>query len=100
MLAQAVTSPRLKSFTLWPLVVLGVEAAGERGHGGRGGMRDFVAAQLPVLSREVGTYVPLTAKGVLERFWASGGTGWDKCFGRGYAFVTQLAVDSSRILAG
>ncbi|KAK4038172.1 fungal-specific transcription factor domain-containing protein [Parachaetomium inaequale] len=98
LLMQAVTSPRLKSFTLWPLVVLGVEAA--HGRGGRGAMRDFVAARLPVLSREVGTCVPLTAKGVLERFWASGETGWDKCFRRGYAFVTQLAVDSSRILAG
>jgi hypothetical protein len=113
LLTQAVTSPRIQRFTLWPLVVLGVEAA--RGHphpqqqqheheGSSGGgvgasaMRDFVAAQLPVLSRHVGTYVPLTALHVLERFWASGQAGWDAAFDRPYAFFTQLAVDTSRIL--
>lgn len=95
-LAQAVTNSKIKRFTLWPLVVLGVEAA----HAGGGAMRDFVAGQLPVLSREAGTYVPLTAKGVLERFWASGETGWDACFDRPYAMVMQIAVDTSRITGG
>lgn len=95
-LTQAVTNPRIKRFTLWPLVVLGVEAA----HEGGGAMRDFVAGQLPVLSRDAGTYTPLTAKGVLEKFWASGETGWDRCFDRPYAFVMQIAVDTSRITMG
>ncbi len=95
-LTQAVTRPRIKRFTLWPLVVLGVEAA----QPGRGAMRDFVAGQLPILSRDAGTQVPLTAKGVLERFWASGETGWDACFDRPYAFVMQIAVDSSGIVSG
>jgi hypothetical protein len=107
LLTQAVTSRRIQRFTLWPLVVLGVEAARheqheqhpESGSGGGGqAMRDFVAAQLPVLSRHVGTYVPLTAKHVLEKFWASGETEWDRAFDRPYAFFTQLAVDTSRIL--
>ena len=95
-LTQAITRPRIKRFTLWPLVVLGVEAAQQ----GQGAMRDFVAGQLPILSRDAGTHVPLTAKGVLERFWASGETGWDACFDRPYAFVMQIAVDTSGILSG
>ena len=95
-LTLAVARPRIKRFTLWPLVVLGVEAAQQ----GRGAMRDFVAGQLPILSRDAGTHVPLTAKGVLERFWASGETGWDSCFDQPYAFVMQIAVDTSGILRG
>ncbi|KAK4119657.1 C6 zinc finger domain-containing protein [Parathielavia appendiculata] len=100
LLALAVVSPRIKRFTLWPLVVLGVVAAScSHMHGGGAtSARAFVAAQLPVLSRHVGTYVPLTAKSVLDKFWASGETSWDACFDRPYAFFTQLAVDTSRIL--
>jgi hypothetical protein len=100
LLTQAVTSPRIQRFTLWPLVVLGVEATRGQHEGGgdAAAMRDFVAAQLPVLSRHVGTYVPLTALHALERFWASGQTAWDAAFDRPYAFFTQLAVDTSRIL--
>ncbi|KAK4098861.1 C6 zinc finger domain-containing protein [Parathielavia hyrcaniae] len=105
LLEQAVASQRIQRFTLWPLVVLGVVTSPTHGDGAAASAaaRGFVAAQLPVLSRCVGTYVPLTAKSVLERFWASsGGTGqgqWDACFDRPYAFFTQLAVDTSRILA-
>lgn len=114
LLARGVVSPRIWLCTLWPLVVLGVQAAvvgdgdGGGGHDDGGGdgcgegvgvmpLRDFVAAQLPVLARQGGTYAPLVAKGVLERFWASGETRWDACFDRPYAFVMQIAVDVSRI---
>ncbi|KAL2150544.1 hypothetical protein VTH82DRAFT_7107 [Thermothelomyces myriococcoides] len=93
LLTRAVACPHLRHFTLWPLVVLGVQAAGEDGVGAR----DFVAAELPALARSGGTNAPLTAKRVLERFWASGETQWDACFDRPYAFVMQIAVDTSRI---
>ena len=95
-LLQAVISPRTNRFTLWPLVVLGVEAVYE----GSGAVRDFVASQLPALSCHVGTFSPLTAKTLLETFWASGETSWDACFDRPYAFFTHIAVDTSRILMG
>jgi hypothetical protein len=125
LLVRGVGSPRTRQGMLWPLVVLGVLAAGYDGGGGGvddgddaygaahgdgcgcscgggagipGGIRDFVAAQLPVLARHGGTYMPLVAKGVLERFWASGETRWDACFDRPYAFVMLIAVDTSRIM--
>lgn len=71
---------------------------GGGGAGSPGGIRDFVAAQLPVLARHGGTYMPLVAKAVLEKFWASGETSWDACFDRPYAFVMMIAVDTSRIV--
>lgn len=93
LLNEGLSSPKMKRFMIWPLVLLGVEAV----HGGAA-MRAFVAKQLPELSRDIGTYVPLTAKRVLELFWNSGETRWDACFDRPYAFTTQIAVDTSRLL--
>ncbi|TDZ18423.1 hypothetical protein Cob_v008619 [Colletotrichum orbiculare MAFF 240422] len=93
LLVEALPSARTKRFMIWPLVVLGAGAV----HGGRR-PRDFVARWLPVLSFELGTSVPLTARLVLERFWASGRTGWDECFERAYIFTGQVAVDTSRLL--
>jgi hypothetical protein len=93
LLNDGLSSPKLKRFMIWPLVLLGVEAV----HGGAA-MRVFVAKKLPELSRDVGTYVPLTAKRVLEQFWNSGETSWDACFDKPYAFTTQFAVDTSRLL--
>ncbi|KIX09109.1 uncharacterized protein Z518_00187 [Rhinocladiella mackenziei CBS 650.93] len=93
LLNEALSSPRTKRFVLWPLVLLGMEAVN-----GGAAMRAFVEKQLPQMSRHVGTHVPLTAKGVLERFWASGETRWDACFDRPYVFVAQIAVDLSGIL--
>ncbi|KAK4243872.1 hypothetical protein C7999DRAFT_44389 [Corynascus novoguineensis] len=95
LLARALACPRIRHFTLWPLVVLGVQAA----HEGCAETRDFVTAQLPVLARHGGTYAPLTAKGVLEKFWTTGETRWDACFDRPYAFVMQIAVDTSPIMS-
>ena len=96
LLAEGLTSPKIKRYMLWPLVVLGVVAVHDH-EGGGGAMRAFVAEQLPALSRDGGTYVPFTAKGVLDAFWASGKTGWDACFDRPYAFTMQIAADTSRI---
>lgn len=93
LLSEALSSPKVKRFMVWPLVVLGVEAV----HGGAA-VRAFVGKQLLELGRHAGTHAPLMAKGVLERFWLSGETGWDSCFDRPYAFTTTLAVDISRIL--
>lgn len=93
LLNEALSSPQIKRFMIWPLVLLGVEAVN-----GGAAMRAFVVNQLSELSRDVGTYAPLTARGVLESFWASGETCWDTCFDRPYIFTTQIAVDTSRIL--
>lgn len=95
LLARAIACPRIRHFTLWPLVVLGVQAA----HKDCAEARDFVTARLPVLARHGGTYAPLTAKGVLEKFWTTGETHWDACFDRPYAFVMQIAVDAGPILS-
>lgn len=93
-LGAALSSPTTRVLMLWPLVVLGVEAA----HGGPE-MRSFVAKGLEDMSWQVGTSSPLAAKSVLERFWASGATRWDSCFDKPYAFMTQIAVDVSRIMS-
>lgn len=93
LLDEALSSPRIKRFMLWPLVLLGMEAVN-----GSSTRRAFVQRQLPEMSRHVGTCVPLIAKGVLERFWSSGKTRWDDCFDRPYAFTTQIAVDTSRMM--
>lgn len=85
-------SPRLKTFFLWPLIVLGVAAV----HSGND-MRIFVIKHLEEMSRNVRTYIPLTGKDVLERFWASGRTDWDACFDKPYAFVVQASVDVSKL---
>ncbi|KAL2145173.1 hypothetical protein VTI28DRAFT_7809 [Corynascus sepedonium] len=95
LLTRAIECQRIRHFTLWPLVVLGVQAA----HKDCAEARDFVTAQLPVLARHGGTYAPLTAKGVLEKFWTTGETHWDACFDRPYAFVMQIAVDTGPILS-
>ena len=93
LLNNALSSSRIKRFMLWPLLVLGMEAV----HGGAA-MRAFVTIQLPELSRHVGTYAPLTAKAILERFWTSRDTRWDACFDKPYVFATQIAVDLSQVL--
>ncbi|KAL7904286.1 fungal-specific transcription factor domain-containing protein [Trichoderma velutinum] len=94
LLEEALASKKLKRFMIWPLAVLGVEAV----HGDTP-MRAFVAKGLSELSQSVGTYVPLTAKRVLEEFWAaSGETRWDACFDRPYVFTGQIAVDTSGLM--
>lgn len=92
LLVRGLAVQSVRRFTLWPLVVLGVEATSSD-------MQAFVAEHLEALSQDVGTYVPLAAKGALGRFWERGGEGgWDGCFGeRAYAFTTQIAVDISRV---
>lgn len=92
LLKRALPLPRLSLFMLWPLIVLGVEAVN-----GSLAMRVFVQEKLPEMSRSTGMLAPLTAKGVLERFWDSGRTDWDSCFDRPYAFIMVPAVDASKL---
>jgi hypothetical protein len=93
LLEETLVSSQIKRSMLWPLVVLGVEAVHQTP-----ARRAFITRQLPLLSHDVGTQVPLTAKRVLERFWRSGETSWDSCFDKPYAFTMQIAVDTSRLL--
>ncbi|KAJ5095677.1 hypothetical protein NUU61_005033 [Penicillium alfredii] len=92
LLCQALPMLSVKRFMIWPLVVLGVEAV-------NGGvpMRNFVRKQLEDLGRHMATCVPLTAKDVLERFWASGETRWDACFDKPYVFSSQIAVNVGQL---
>lgn len=92
-LNSAMSSPGTRYSMIWPLVLLGVQAAN-----GDTAMRAFVAEKLPELSYHIGSNVPTVAKEALERFWASGETRWDACFDRPYAFVTQIAVDMSQLV--
>lgn len=83
LLKKALVSEQVKKSMMWPLIVAGVEAADASA-----AIRTFVDEQLTEMSRDLGTPLPLLAKGVLKRFWASGKTGWDDCFDKPYAFVT------------
>lgn len=92
-LESAMTSPATRYSMIWPLVLLGVQAVNDGAP-----MRAFVSEKLPELSYHIGSNVPMVAKAVLERFWASGNARWDTCFDRPYAFVTQIAVDMSQLV--
>ncbi|EXJ85550.1 hypothetical protein A1O1_05914 [Capronia coronata CBS 617.96] len=74
--------------------MLGVEAL----NGGTA-MHAFVQRQLHEMSHHVGMYSPLTAKSVLERFWASGETSWDACFDTPHLFCTQMAINVARVVS-
>ena len=88
LLSDALSRPGIPRSLVWPLVVLGAEAV----HSGIW-MRAFVQTHLEYLSRSIGTRVPLMAKEVLEKFWASGETRWDFCFDTPNCFVANLAID-------
>ncbi|KAH7091343.1 fungal-specific transcription factor domain-containing protein [Paraphoma chrysanthemicola] len=81
-LTEALKSPRLVNFLIWPLVVAGVEAGF-----GDDATRYWIGQQLSELSRRLGTSSPLKAQAVLRRYWAREEPGWDECFDRPYVFV-------------
>lgn len=89
-LRLAVNTPGLKKSLLWPLVVCGFDAVCETNSGlvPAAERRKFVEERLPILGQDVGTCLPEYARLVLTKFWDSGRTDWDSCFGAGYAFVT------------
>jgi len=87
-LLDSLSTAGIGLFMLWPLVTLGIEAAN-----GASDLRRFVEQRLRGMSRQMGSYAPLMAQQVLERYWTSGERNWDSCFDRPYAFATQIAVD-------
>ncbi|GKT46182.1 uncharacterized protein ColSpa_06363 [Colletotrichum spaethianum] len=83
LLEKTAASCVLKNCTAWPIMVAGFEAKS-----GKATARAFILGRLEEESRALGVYVPLAAKGVLERFYASSGNSWDDCFDSPYALIT------------
>ncbi|KDN62446.1 putative C6 zinc finger domain-containing protein [Colletotrichum sublineola] len=75
LLKKSATSEILKNCAAWPLIVAGFEAK-SLSHT----TRAFILGRLDEESQELGVYLPLAAKEVLERFYASPGSQWDDCF--------------------
>ncbi|KAL4913045.1 fungal-specific transcription factor domain-containing protein [Aspergillus aurantiobrunneus] len=86
-LVTALQTPSVGGSLLWPLVVLGVDAVHDTST-----MRAFVRASLGPLAQGQGSFVPLMARDMLERYWASGLMSWDGCFDRPYALAMQWTV--------
>ncbi|EEP80583.1 predicted protein [Uncinocarpus reesii 1704] len=82
LLKRALVSERIKKCLMWPLAVSGMEAVN-----GSLAARDCVLQQLTEMSQDLGSSLPLLAKSMFKRFWASGKTKWDDCFDTPYAFV-------------
>ncbi|KAK4444475.1 C6 zinc finger domain-protein [Podospora aff. communis PSN243] len=94
LLRQALTSPITRLSVLWSLVVLGVEV----GHPLRAGAtQTFIKDALLEMGHRVGSFAPLAAAEVLQRFWTSGKGSWDDCFDQPHLFLAQTAVDVSGI---
>ncbi|KJK64094.1 specific transcription factor domain protein [Aspergillus parasiticus SU-1] len=74
---------RIRHFTIWPLVVAGMQAVDASPN-----VRGIVDEQLSELSKIMGCPTPMLASAVFRRFWTSGQTGWDECFDKAYVFVT------------
>lgn len=81
-LHQALKTPRLTCFVMWPLTIAGVEA-GYRD----AGTRYWIATRLEDLARLLGTSGPLKSLAVLRRYWEKKERGWDVCFDQPYVFV-------------
>lgn len=75
LLPKAFASPMTKRCVVWPTVVAGMEAV----HSSQD-TRTFIANQLFEMSGDMGTFTPVAARSLLQRFWDSGKTGWDDCF--------------------
>lgn len=83
LLETTAASPLLRSCTAWPIVVAGFEAKGVSPTA-----RAFILNRLDEESRDLGVYLPLAARKVLERFYSSSGTRWDDCFDSPHALFT------------
>ncbi|KAJ0360145.1 hypothetical protein COL154_007732 [Colletotrichum chrysophilum] len=80
LLEKAAEAPLMKNCVEWPLIVAGFEASTGSATG-----RVMVVKQLVSMSQDLGTYLPLAAVGMLEKFWSSGKRTWDDCFDEPYA---------------
>ncbi|CAI0653183.1 unnamed protein product [Colletotrichum noveboracense] len=74
--------PVLQKSVQWPLIVAGVEA------GARVDKRGLVGELFLEQSKDIGTPLPMHAKGVIRNFWDGDLTNWDACFDKPYAFVS------------
>ncbi|OHW90099.1 C6 zinc finger domain-containing protein [Colletotrichum incanum] len=83
LLEKSAASPVLKSCTAWPMIVAGFEAKSASPT-----IRAFILGRMEEESRELGVYLPLAAKEVLERFYSSSGNRWDDCFDSPRALIT------------
>lgn len=79
-LSETSPVPRVHYFIVWPVTVAGVEAV-KRGPGSQSLVDDF----LTQMNRQAGTCSASIAQTALRAFWASGQSGWDKCFHKPYA---------------
>lgn len=73
---------RLRPSVMWPMVVAGYEAANCHPS-----VRTHIAQQFTEMRIDMGAYLPILAREVLEKFWESEGTTWGECFPRRYAFI-------------
>lgn len=87
LLKNALPLPYFGGQLIWPVLVLGVDAVNTGVE-----IRAFVMKSLPQMSYREGSNVSRTAKGIIERFWASGGTSWDACFDKPYLLPAQWSV--------
>ncbi|KAK1987563.1 C6 zinc finger protein [Colletotrichum cereale] len=83
LLKKSATSDVLKSCAAWPVIVAGFEAKGLSP-----AIRAFILGRLEEETQDLGVYLPLAAKKVLERFYASPGSQWDDCFDTPHALIT------------
>ncbi|KAK7186934.1 hypothetical protein DPSP01_011617 [Paraphaeosphaeria sporulosa] len=79
-LSETSPAPRVPYFIVWPVTVAGVEAV-KRGPGSQSLVDDFLTR----MSRQAGTCSAFIAQTALRAFWASGQSGWDRCFYKPYA---------------
>ncbi|KAM7185522.1 hypothetical protein V8F20_011778 [Naviculisporaceae sp. PSN 640] len=83
-LIKAGLSNRLvRKSIIWPVVVAGAAAVHDDGQE----TQQWIRQTLCAFSKEMGSPLSLVAKGVLEKFWVSGRTGWDDCFNIPCCFV-------------
>lgn len=87
LLQKALHFPYFAGQLTWPVLVLGVDAVNSGVE-----IRAFIMKSLPQMSYREGSNVSLTAKGIIERFWASGETSWDACFDKPYLLPAQWSV--------
>lgn len=82
LLEESYRDALLKHCITWPLIVGGFEAKT-----GTPAARSFLSKTLVDESKDLGVYLPMGAKFVLEEFWSSGKKDWDECFDQPNAFV-------------
>lgn len=89
LISEALPLQKFQRLLLWPLIVLGVQAA--KGHKST---RGFVRDELLKSSCATGIYTPRMAKDILEAFWSSGKFSWDDCFREPYMLWSLQGIES------